>query len=314
MGMIRMQKQNGERTIQNAYDEFKRIKKIQNVSPKTLVYYDSCIKSFGTYYSLDIAINDLNKYTYLGYIEYLQNKDLKITDVSINSYLRGMRAFLKFCMGEGYIHTFKVELIREDKVIKETYSNDELRVLLEKPNIKKCDFSEYRTWVMENFFLGTGVRLSTAISIKISEVDFENQLIKLSKTKNRCQQYIPLSASLSHILKEYLEYRGGEKDEYLFCTKYGKKLTVSGTETAIQRYNQRRGITRTSVHLFRHTFAKLWIMNGGDTFTLQRLLGHKSLEMVKRYVHMYGNEVQKQYFLYNPLDNFIENKKSIRLQ
>lgn len=314
MNTIKMQKKASNITIKEVYDKFIRFKRIKNVSDSTISFYDSCMKSFDSYFSLENGINTLNKDVYFGYIEYLQNKADKLSDVSINSYLRGLRVFLKHCMSEKYIREFKVELIRQTETIKEPYTSVELNKLLEKPDVKKCDFAEYRTWALENFFLGTGVRLSTAVSIKIKEIDFENFLIKLSRTKNRSQQYIPLSNNLAQILKEYLEYRGGELEDYLFCNKFGKQLTTEGAKTAVQRYNERRGVERTSIHLFRHTFAKLWVTNGGDIFTLQRLLGHKSLEMVRRYVNLYGNEIQKQYTMYNPLDNFIEEKKkTIRL-
>lgn len=315
MSTIKMRNNKNETTIGEAFDKFIRLKKIKNVSESTIIYYNNCMKSFSNYYSLDKLITDINQDTYFSYIEFLQSKEDKLTDVSINSYLRGLRVFLKYCMSEKYIETFKVDLIKQEDVIKEPYFDDELKKLLEKPDLKKCDFSEYRTWVMENFLLGTGVRLSTAISIKICELDFDNFIIKLSKTKNRTQQYIPMSVNLAQILQEYLEYRAGELDDVLFCNRFGKRLTEEGAKTAVQRYNERRGVERTSIHLFRHTFAKLWVVNGGDIFTLQRLLGHKSLEMVRRYVNLYGTEIQKQYTKYNPLDNFIEQKqKSIKLR
>ncbi|MCL2697847.1 MAG: tyrosine-type recombinase/integrase, partial [Oscillospiraceae bacterium] len=62
--------------------------------------------------------------------------------------------------------------------------------------------------------------------------------------------------------------------------------------SAIQTYNRNRGVEKTSIHLFRHIFAKNWIMNGGDIFRLQKILGHSSLEMVKEYVSMLGVDIK----------------------
>jgi integrase/recombinase XerD len=62
---------------------------------------------------------------------------------------------------------------------------------------------------------------------------------------------------------------------------------------AIGKYNQKRGVNKTSVHLFRHTFAKNWITNGGDIFRLQKILGHSSIEMVKEYVEMFSDDLKR---------------------
>lgn len=65
---------------------------------------------------------------------------------------------------------------------------------------------------------------------------------------------------------------------------------------------------KTGVHLFRHTFAKKWIQNGGNIFSLQKILGHSSLEMVKEYVNMFGEDIRQDYDKYNPLDVFMNTK------
>ena len=63
-----------------------------------------------------------------------------------------------------------------------------------------------------------------------------------------------------------------------------------------------RGVSKTSAHLYRHTFAKRWILNGGDIFRLQKLLGHSNLDIVKEYVNMFGRDLTKDYTSFNPLD------------
>jgi len=68
--------------------------------------------------------------------------------------------------------------------------------------------------------------------------------------------------------------RKGESSDYLFCTAYGQQTTVDVIESQIARYNRKRGVEKTSLHMFRHTFAKKWILNGGDIFRLQKILGH----------------------------------------
>ena len=162
----------------------------------------------------------------------------------------------------GYTEPFKISLLKADKKIKETYTDSELAILLKKPDVKKCNFSEYRNWVFINYVMATGNRVSTITNIKIGDIDLDNDTIILKKTKNRNQQITPISNTLKVILLEYLKYRKGDVEEYLFCTSAGKKLTRNSTIEAIRKYNQSRGVSKTSIHLFRHTFAKNWILNG----------------------------------------------------
>ena len=104
---------------------------------------------------------------------------------------------------------------------------------------------------------------------------------------------------MRRILKEYIAlYRNLEENEDLsstdplFCNRFGERLTADGLINAIARYNQRREVTKTSIHLFRHTFAKSWILSGGDLFSLQKMLGHSSLEMVRNYANLYSKDIK----------------------
>lgn len=163
-------------------------------------------------------------------------------------------------MEQGYINKFKIELMNTDKIIKVCYTDTELKILLKKPN-KNCSFVEYRNWVISNYFVGTGNRRSTVCNIKISDLDLDNGIVLLRRTKNRKQQIFPLSHTLILILATYLKYRKGKEEDYLFCNSYGKQLTPAGLDNAIRDYNKSRGISKTSMHLYRHAFAKNWIMN-----------------------------------------------------
>jgi integrase/recombinase XerD len=222
-------------------------------------------------------------------------------------------------MDLGYLPKQKLDLMKADKDIKETYTDEELALLLKKPDIKKCSFAEYRNWVLVNYFLATGNRVSTVVNIRIGDIDFANGMISLTKTKNRKAQTVPLAQTMQRILQEYLAYRQGNADDFLFCSQYGKPFTRDGVQSAIHDFNTRRGVTKTSVHLFRHTFAKKWIMSGGDIFRLQKLLGHSSLDIVKEYVNIFGADLKEQYDTFNPLENVyrsqnLESKKALGMR
>lgn len=292
-------------TLQDLFDEFNRFNKIKNLSPKTIEYYEEKFRYFCEFIDKDTQCENISENTFYDYIAFLrENKQIK--DATLKSYLTAVRAILYYGIKKGYIKQFTVQIPKMDKTIKETYTDNEIITLLQKPNVKTCSFSEFRNWVIVNFIMATGVRVGTLIHIKIEDVDFGNAMIKLSKLKGRRQYYIPMSKSLIMILQEYLLFRKGEPEQYLFCSIYGKMMTENSVESAIYRYNKSRGIFKTSVHVYRHTFAKNWILNGGDIFRLQKLLGHRSLDMVREYVNMFGDDLKKDFDEFNPLNKYVE--------
>lgn len=299
-------------TIGEAHDLFIRKCTVQNLSEKTLKVYKNHFGLFALTIDINTPINSVTSAAIDDFILYLKENN-KCNDTTINSYLRSIRAFLYYCMEESYLPSFNVCMIRSEKKIKETYSNAELERLLTKPDINTCSFSTYKTWVFENYLLGTGNRLSTALNVRIKDIDFYNNTIILVKTKNRKQQIIPLSQSLAEILVGYLEIRGNNPDDYLFCNIYGEKGNIRSFEDLVAKYNHERGVEKTSIHLFRHTFAKHWILQGGDIFRLQKILGHSDLSVTKEYVQMFGQDLQMDFEKFNPLDNLKFNRHKIKL-
>ena len=296
-------------TISEVFEMFIRAKQCANLSQYTITYYKGCFSSFEKFYDVSQPCTNISLETVEDYIFFIKN-NTNMNDVTINTNLRGMRAFLYFAMQRGYVKQFKIQLIRAQKKIKATYTDEELAILLKKPNMKKCSFAEYRNWAMINYLLATGNRLETMSKVKIGDIDFNNHEIILKSTKSKKQYVIPLSQELSKVLSEYLTYRKGEREDYLFCTVYGNSLAKRAIQSQIKAYNEKHGVLKTSIHVFRHTFAKKWILNGGDIMRLQSLLGHSNIEMVKEYVNMFSNDLKNGFNSFNPLDNFVRDKKS----
>ncbi|MDR1755152.1 MAG: site-specific integrase [Eubacterium sp.] len=315
---INLQQISSHMTINEAFEQFIRVKKNQNVSGETIIYYEGVKKGFTNFFSGENSCIDITKRTIEDYTHFLKCKKPAISSVTVNTNLRGLRAILYFFMAQGYLEEFKISLIRQEKAVKRTYTEYELDALLKKPNLKKCDFAEYRNWVISNYLLATGNRLSTVCNVKIRDINFKHHEILLTKLKNRRQYIIPLSSTLEKILIDYLQYRKGEQDDYLFCTRYGDKLEKAAIVSAIKRYNRKRGVEKTSIHLYRHTFAKNWILNGGDIARLKSILGHSSNDIVHEYLEMFGGDLQRNFDLYNPLDNIAatraDGRKSIAMK
>ena len=220
-----------------------------------------------------------------------------------------VRAFLYWCMERHYMERFPIKMIHADEPVKEPYTADELERLLKKPDVKKCSFAEYRNWVIVNFLLGTGCRASTLINLRIEDVDLSAGTVYFRHMKARNRQTVPLTRRLVKTLDEYLGYRSGTPSDPLFVSEYGGALSRSTLENAIWSYNHKRGVEKTSLHLFRHTYAKLYIQAGGDPFRLQKLLGHSDLAMTRRYVALYADDLKSNYDALNPLEQVVHDDR-----
>lgn len=304
MQVMRMNNTEENVTFEKALNEFLRHCKIKNLSEHTLIYYKRCAKNFCRFFEAENFCSDIGEDTYEEYKEFLQGLN-EMKDITINTNLRGIKAILRYFMEKNYTRYFPIPMMKCDKVIKETYTDREIEVLLKKPDFKNCSFAQLRSWTMENFFMGTGQRLSATLNIQLCDISLEEREIIIRKTKGRRQQIIPISPYLCKVLSDYLQYRGSsDPDSFLFCNQFGAQLSRSGAEDSIADYNHARGVAKTSIHIFRHTFAKKWITSGGDIFSLQKMLGHSSLEMVKEYVELWGTDLQKLYDQHNPLENY----------
>jgi len=123
------------------------------------------------------------------------------------------------------------------------------------------------------------------------------------------ERRIALGSNAIAAILRYLEHArssfyGGESSEYVFLGETGA-LTRRGVEQVIRRLKRRSGFTdrRISAHIFRHTFAVRYLMLGGDPFTLQQLLGHEDMEMIRNYMHLNDLHVQSQKRKFSPGDH-----------
>ncbi|MFL0248377.1 tyrosine-type recombinase/integrase [Candidatus Clostridium stratigraminis] len=301
------------KTMKEVFREFLNSCRVKNLSEKTLTYYEDNYYEFAKFYDDENLINSITKETVESYILHLKNNTGN-NDRSINTRLSALRTFLYFAMKENYIEEFKISLIKAVETIKETYTEEELKLLLQKPNLKKCSFPEYRDWTIIAYIIATGNRLSSVINIQIKDVDLDSQIIYLRHTKNKKQQIVVLSNSIIKILREYLPIRSGSSEDYLFCNQYGSKLTTNALETSIARYNKRKGVNKKSIHLLRHTFTKMAINNDMPLFNVMSALGHSDVSMTKKYYNIYNNELKQNWDKYNPLENLVIVKKSIKMR
>lgn len=290
-------------TFEDACNKYLEYCRQRNLREGTINHYRQSYVQFFKFFDPQTPIEEINEEAYKSYVLHLCST--LSNDVSINSYLRDFITTMHFMMNEGYISHYKMQSIKVDKSHIDTYSEEELKKLLEKPNIKKCKFIEYQSWVMTNFLFSTAVRQRSLINIKVKDIDFDNKVVYVNVTKNRKPLIVPLNQTMVNILAEYLKYRQHKSNEdYLFCNVFGQQLLKSTCYHMLYEYNKRRGIEKTGIHRYRHTFAKQWILNGGNVVSLSKLLGHSSLDITQNYINLLVSDVAKQVDEINVLDKF----------
>lgn len=307
-----MQKSNTSKTLQEGFDEFIRYCKVRNLSKDTLINHHNAMMAFGLYYGFSEDLRHIGRDTMNNYIVWFRDHH-RASEMTLAMNLKNIKAVFNYCAKLGYMNKVEMPVIRCERKVKETYSDAELGLLLKRPDVRSCEFSRYRSWVIVNYLLATGNRLSTVTNLKIGDIDFEGLTIRITKTKNKRQQYLPLSNALARVLTEYLQYRQGSAEDYLFCSIYGVPMTKSCMTNSIRRYNRSCGVQKTSIHLFRHTFAKKWILAGGDIFRLQKMLGHSSIDVVKEYVTMFSNDLHQDFSKFNALEQLHKPKEYIKM-
>ena len=285
------------REVAEEFYTYNRVKKLAEATQKQYVQY---VSNFIKWYGEEKPIAELTAAKLDKYIDKKTKEGLK--EVSIASTMKHIRAFVKFAVKRNYMLEIEVTVPKFEFEQKEPYTDEEMALLLKKP--KTNNWVEYRSWVMVNYFFATGQRLSSVLNIKVEHLDLGGCRVYLEHNKDKIKKWMPLSTATIKLLREYIEISGLQEQDYLFPEYEGKQLKARSCEDAIADYNRKRGVEKTSIHLFRHTFAKHYIVNGGNALVLQKLLNHKSLDMTMRYVNLYSQDIASELDLFNPLDSF----------
>ncbi len=298
-------------TAEETFARFLLVKRAEGIAEKTVASYSHHFHAISKHLDTTRDICSISKRELEQMIVSMREQGLSPN--SIETYTVTLKVFLTWCNNEG-ITTLNIKRYKGEETIKETYSDAELKILLKKPDMRHCSFAEYRSWVIENFLVNSGSRAATIRYIQIRDLDLTNSLVYARHTKNKKALVIPLCTELVGILREYLHTRGGEPEDYLFCNETGQQLTENALRCSIAKYNRSRGIQKTSIHLFRHTFARKYLVDcGGDAFTLQRLLGHSTLDMTKHYCAIFDADITKNFDNFSPLAQMKRNSNKIKV-
>ncbi|MBI4322171.1 MAG: tyrosine-type recombinase/integrase [Chloroflexi bacterium] len=247
----------------------------------------------------DGSLGDLNLPTVRAFVAELQDtkkfaehpstppQELCLSSQTIKHFVMVLRGFATRLFEEGYTKENLIERLKAPKVPKkvmQVLTDEEIERLL-----SCCDtaiFTGARNAAIILLFLDTGLRCSELLGLRIGDLHIEDRWLKIMG-KGQKERIVPFGNRASRVLYRYLNYRGKDNgNDRVFLSVEGKPLTESGLQTLFQRLRKQVQMPRLHVHLLRHTFATRFLMAGNDSLKLQRLLGHETLEMTRRYVDM----------------------------
>lgn len=297
------------KSVEEVFEDFIISQTARGLSDITLSTYRNHIRSISNHLDIQKSMDTLSRKDLEAMLVSMRKAGLAHN--SIASYCRVFRTFLNWCKRAG-LNVPELPNIKDRETVKEAYTDEELIALLEKPK-KNCSFCEYRNWVIVNFLMNSGCRSSSVRNIQNRDVDLNTRQVLLRHNKNGKIQAVPLCSLMVSILREYMPIRGGKPEDYLFCDQYGGMLSMNAMRLAVARHNQSRGVEKTSAHLYRHTFARKYLVDcGGDALMLQKILGHSTLKMTKHYCAIYDADIAKDYDRFSPLAQMNQPKEKIK--
>lgn len=241
--------------------------------------------------------------------EHRQDYGKKVSIATVNNYTRNIKVYFNYMYDSRLIKTNPVRKVKEVKTPRKVkgYLEDK-----EINNLFKCfdlsKFHEYRDYVITELIFDTGMRVGECLLIRdATDINFNDRSIFLpaDNTKGKKDRYVFFSQNMAVELRRWLQYRDRYKDsEYLFCTIKGKNLEVRSFESNFTVYGERIGKKDIHPHLLRNNFAKRFLMEGGDIYTLSQILGHSSVKVTEEaYLDLTTENLRTKYQKYSPLMN-----------
>ena len=310
MAIKRKIQRNEEAEVANlfqAFEEFIAEREAQNLSTVTVKNYNFSFLTFAKFhgFSDETPLAEVTPQHFFKFMNTLTQEGQK--PISINAHLRNLKIFFNWCMDEerAYIkNPFKIPNMKFQEDTLKLFTDEDLILLVEKPR-RNDSFVTWRSWAIANWILGTGNRIATICEVRIGDINYTRKEITLRHTKNKKAQIIPLSYSLEGILKEYTRMwrKNSNLDDYLFPNVGDEKLTTDGLRNGFKKLCADRGVSRHNPHGLRHNFAKAWVQNNGNIFALQKILGHSTLDMTRRYVKLFSEDLKTDYERFSALDS-----------
>ena len=233
----------------------------------------------------------INKDSIINYLKYLDN----LSNKSISAILSALRSFYNYLLDNGFISANYFKLISNPKLEKKlpTFLNyEDMRKVID--SIDTDDALGLRNKMIIELLYATGMRVSELKNIKINDINFSDNSIKVMG-KGSKERIVFFNNHSLNAIQKYLETRN-YTNEYLVLNNSGKPISVRGIEMIIKNVIDNACIkVHVSPHTFRHTFATHMLNNGCPLKSVQELLGHVSLSSTEIYTHITDDYIKGEY-------------------
>lgn len=278
------------------------LKHEKKYSEKTIESYQNDLNGFLEFYSSENESNDLSKARKLDIRNFLMHLSQKgLTERTINRKISAIKSYFKYLLKTGDIEqspTSMISTLKHNNKVKIPISEDEIQKLLSMEGVFSDDFDGCRNRLIIEMFYQTGIRRAELIGLKVSDVDFSGQRIRVFGKRSK-ERLIPIGEDLSNKILTYLNERNKriENDNgSLFLTNNNKALYDKFVYNIVNDY---LSVVSTkmnkSPHILRHSFATHLLNHGANLNAVKELLGHSSLAATQVYTHS-GIEQLKKVF------------------
>ncbi len=249
-----------------------------------------------------VVVDDTKKY--INKPEQRNDYAKPLSSTTKANYLRNIKVFFNWLYAEGEIPknpVANIEMIKPKRKAKQVLSPLDLKRISN--SFPKTVFYGHRNYVIFKFLLDTGARIGETLEIKDSDIDIRHRVVTLRITKGGNERNVYMSRKMVSELKNWLNYKDRwVNTDYTFPTKRGTKLTVHSYEKQLKDTGKQVDID-ISPHMLRNQFARYYILNGGDWFSLSKILGHKDVKTtMNAYMDLSNEDIQKQHLKFSPLN------------
>ena len=161
-----------------------------------------------------------------------------------------------------------------------------------------CDDNHYvdlafRDRAILTILIYQGLRRAELLGLQLGDVDLDGMMLLVRRGKGGRSRLLPLAERAADALTDWLEIRPDCTTAALFVTRGGRSMSVVDLQRMFRRTVDRAGLREgITLHTLRHTFATMLLREGVDVRTLQRLLGHASIETTALYLHVDAEDLR----------------------
>ncbi len=303
---------------------FELYNRTEGKSPKTVLWYNNTLSRLERFLQkrgkstrfVDIGemevrefILDLQERRRWQESPYIKSDHGNLAAITVQTYVRALRAFFSWAYREDFAAENRLAKLKPPKAptrVADILSGEEMTRVLK--SIKANNPTGARNYAMLLLFFDTGLRCSELRDLRLPHINLDGGYLKVMG-KGGKERIVPFGGSAQKTLLRYaLQFRPTPMlagIDNLFLTLDGRPMTMNCVRMTFKRIARGSGVTRLHPHLCRHTFATTYLVNGGDVFSLQQILGHTTLEMVRRYVSLASTHVTMQHRKYSPMDRLM---------